>query len=146
MLMVKGWSQELTEGERAELAKKTAWKETVPRGFSIRKQDIEDHGVTLKCPGCRAVISGKSRQGHSQAYRKRFEAALSEGERVKVSKAKMDEFISKIIEKECSKEGGEGKAGEEEKKVEGGSDAKKARERRRSEEAKEEDEANKARE
>ena len=138
--------RELTEGERAELAKQIAWKETVPRSFSIRKQDIEDHGVTLKCPGCRAVISGKSRQEHSQACRKRFEAALSEDERVKISKAKMDEFISKIVENECSKEDKERKAGEEEEKAGGESEAKKARERRRSEEAEEESEANKARE
>ena len=45
----------------------------IPRSFNIRKTDLEEHGYTKGCLGCRAVLRGGTRQGHNMECRKRFE-------------------------------------------------------------------------
>ena len=43
--------RDLTAEEKEKIGEATAWKDAVPRRFSIRKQDIEEHGMTKGCPG-----------------------------------------------------------------------------------------------
>jgi len=54
----------------------------IPRSFNIRKTDLEVHGYTAGCLGCKAVLRGGSRQGHSAACRKRLMEAMPENKKV----------------------------------------------------------------
>ena len=68
------------------------------RRFKIGKQDIEHHGVTQGCKGCKAVVMGRSKREHSEQCRARFEAALKDGERVKTSKRREGELYARLME------------------------------------------------
>ena len=55
--------------------------ETEVRTAYIYKKDIDEHGPTDKCPGCRAVMGGgRYRARHTDECRKRFESLLSGSE------------------------------------------------------------------
>ena len=46
--------------------------ESVPRRLYLKKEDFEPptgHGYSAKCPGCRALMSGKPSQNHSEECR-----------------------------------------------------------------------------
>ena len=45
--------------------------EVVPRRMYIRKSDVEEHGYTVRCPGCVSILRGTARQEHSDACRRR---------------------------------------------------------------------------
>ena len=42
----------------------------------ITKQDIDEFGATIGCPGCNAIRDNKRRQAHSDRCRKRIEESL----------------------------------------------------------------------
>ena len=46
--------------------------EVVPRRMYIRKSDVEEHGYTVRCPGCILILRGTARQEHSDACRRRL--------------------------------------------------------------------------
>ena len=123
--------RELTAEEKEVLGKAAAWKDAVPRGFSIRKQDVRDHRATKGCPGCDAMLQGKSKQMHSEKCRKRFKELLKDEERVKSAKERMDDFISKMVKERCEghkrdREEGEESKPEETKRRGGGGGGKSA--------------------
>lgn len=89
-----------SEETRAELEKKLEFQSTQPRRFAIRLADVELHGPSDKCPGCRALVGGKSHQGHSEACRKRFEEKLAGDPRVMDSSRKTGDFLAKAIERD----------------------------------------------
>ena len=97
--------RELTEKEKEEIDKATAWKDAVPRRASIRKQDIKDHRMTVGCPGCEAAARGKPKRMHSEECRKRFEEIMKDEERVKASKARIDEYVTKRVKEMCKAKG-----------------------------------------
>ena len=43
----------------------------------ITKQDIDEFGATIGCPGCNAIKDNKRAQAHSDRCRKRIEECLS---------------------------------------------------------------------
>eukprot|EP00973_Karenia_brevis_P065352 9079534-Karenia_brevis.AAC.1 len=45
----------------------------VPRGFKISIDDVNTHGPTTGCPGCRAVRRGAAYQYHTEECKKKFE-------------------------------------------------------------------------
>ena len=47
----------------------------VPRE-RITKQDIDEFGATIGCPGCNSIKGNKRRQGHSERCRRRIEESL----------------------------------------------------------------------
>jgi hypothetical protein len=68
-----------TEGEKVVFAQAPEEAEPEVRVAKIYKEDVEEHGPTPKCPGCRALKNGsKYRAKHSDECRTRFEALLSE--------------------------------------------------------------------
>jgi hypothetical protein len=89
-----------SEETRAELEKKLEFQSTQPRRFAIRLADVELHGPSDKCPGCRALVGGKSHQGHSEACRKRFEEKLAGDPRVTDSSRKTVDFLARAIERD----------------------------------------------
>lgn len=47
------------------------------------------------CPGCKAVLRGTARQGHSEACRWRLETLLRDDERVRGTRDRLDQYIAK---------------------------------------------------
>ncbi len=55
--------------------------EAEPRVAYIYKKDVEEHGPTPRCPGCKVALNGgKYRAKHTDECRKRFEETLSKSE------------------------------------------------------------------
>ena len=47
-------------------------KSKAPRGFNIKKEDLEAHGYTRGCGGCSSVFRGLARQPHKEKRRGRL--------------------------------------------------------------------------
>jgi len=79
------WQMEEVDGEDLKLevtvmdkdyrerVREEAAEETVPRRMFIRKQDVEEHGYTTRCPGCVSILRGTARQEHTAECRRRME-------------------------------------------------------------------------
>ena len=78
--------------------------EAVPRAVYIRKEDLEEFGYTVGCPGCKSILKKTTRQAHSEGCRKRLEAELEETERAKKARKKKDEFVKRMEEDEEARE------------------------------------------
>ena len=91
--------QPLTEEEKELI--KTRRKERVdlaaPHRFSIRISDVNQHGPTVGCAGCRTLLTGKTRQMHNPECRKRFEEILKGSDRVKASVKRENEFYERVV-------------------------------------------------
>ena len=94
--------REMTQEEKDELKEMIEFKKIIPRRFSIRVQDIDKHGVTEGCGGCKALLKRKPGQVHSEACRARI-GRLVNDERVKNSVRKENEFIEKVMKKDDEK-------------------------------------------
>ena len=79
--------REMTDEEKKERDQRIRWREEVqqPHRFSIRLQDIQEHGQTSGCQGCKSVLRGTTRQSHKPECRTRFETLMKEDARVKAS-------------------------------------------------------------
>ena len=75
----------------------------VPRNIYLKKSDFETHGYSKDCKGCRAVLRGAARTPHSAECRKRMMGAMAGDGRVKRAEDRMNEFLSKTLEKEDQK-------------------------------------------
>ena len=73
------------DGERFKVTKMTnheAEREKVeaeqkaPVRLMIKREDLEKHGFTTRCPGCKAILRGTARQGHSEQCRARLTEAM----------------------------------------------------------------------
>ena len=91
----------LTEQEKKDIEERREWRETVPKRFGIRMKDVEDFNPTMGCKKCETQLKGGHRRPHTEACRQRFEKLLGGDERVKMSRLRVDEFMSKAIEKSC---------------------------------------------
>ena len=59
----------------------------IPRAVYLRRTDLEKHGFTRDCPGCRAVLRGAPRMPHSAGCRKRMTEAMAGDPRIKRAEA-----------------------------------------------------------
>ena len=75
----------------------------IPRAVQLRRTDLEKHGLTRDCPGCRAVLRGAPRMPHSAACRKRMTEAMAGDPRIKRAEAKKNEFLDKALDREDRK-------------------------------------------
>ena len=82
-----------------------------PRTFGTSTEDYNKHGFTQKCAGCRAILTGTTRQKHSEACRTRMTTAMAGEEKVKNAKKRRQEFAKVVLE-------AEGRPSEEEEKAE----------------------------
>ena len=71
-----------------------------PRTFSTSTEDYNKHGFTQKCAGCRAILTGTTRQKHSEACRMRMTNAMAGEEKVKNAKRRRQEFARVVLEAE----------------------------------------------
>ena len=62
--------------DHRERVREGAAEEEVPRRMFIRKQDVDEHGYTIRCPGCVSILSGTARQEHTAGCRRRLEKEL----------------------------------------------------------------------
>ena len=69
-------------------------------GGRPRPKDMEEHRYSAKCPGCSAIVRVAARQGYSRACRKRLEQLVKDSGKVKRACSKLDEFATKVIEKQ----------------------------------------------
>ena len=100
----------------------------VPRQFCMRKVDFKKHGYSSGCKGCRALLKGTSRQGHSEECRRRMERAMEGDPRVTAAKEKIDDFLAKALEAE------ERGRQEKDRKREGGDEEREDAKRQKSDE------------
>ena len=49
----------------------------MPKSFHTKREDYERHGYTRGCLGCRALLTGTTRQKHTAQCRSRLEKALA---------------------------------------------------------------------
>lgn len=71
--------------------------------MQITKQDLEKFGCTAGCPGCRASLSGKSGQGHSEDCRLGLERALAGDLQAQTARRRENEYLEKVLEPEDRK-------------------------------------------
>ena len=92
-------------GERMPEPDVVKQKEAVPmpHRFMIKREDLERCGFSAGCPGCKAILRGTARQGHSEACRSRIEAELRDDPRVKTQKKRQDEFLARTLEEQDEK-------------------------------------------
>jgi len=70
----------------------------VPRKFMIFKKDLDEHGYSEGCPGCKAILRGAARQVHSDACRKRLLSEMKDEPRVKEASKREFEFVTEVVE------------------------------------------------
>ena len=68
---------------------------SIPDRFTINREDLEKHGFSSGCPGCKAILKGTARQGHSEGCRKRLATEMRGEKKVLESQAKVDELVGK---------------------------------------------------
>jgi hypothetical protein len=74
--------------------------ERVPRRMFIKKEDVEEHGYTVRCPGCVSILRGTARQEHSMECRRRLEKELGVTERAKRAKKKVGDYVERKMEED----------------------------------------------
>ena len=86
--------------------------------FPIRNSDIDEHGPTFGCAGCRAVVNGRGRDKHSPNCRLRIQELikLTEEGRLRVERANLRKTEAVVRESERQK-ASEGEAGEVKEQV-----------------------------
>ena len=52
-----------------EKVKEEAREQGVPRRVYIKREDVEKHGYTSRCPGCISILRGTARQEHNEQCR-----------------------------------------------------------------------------
>ena len=81
----------------------------------IYKKDVEEHGATPRCPGCRVALSGgKYRAKHTDECRKRFEEILSRNE---TGKRRYEAATERLMRKQDEQEAKENKEASQESQV-----------------------------
>ena len=91
-------------------------REPAPKEFYIKKRDVEAHGHTKGCAGCRAMFQGGTWQNHSAECRERFRGLLKDEDRVKRMEEKRKDYEDKAEEEAQRKE--EKRRRKEERKAE----------------------------
>jgi hypothetical protein len=69
---------------------------TMPKAFHTSKDDYDRYGYSRGCPGCRALLTGTTRQKHTAQCRQRMEKAMGDLDRVKAAKRRREEFLTKV--------------------------------------------------
>ena len=67
------------------------------RRVYLNKNDIEEHGNSSGCPGCRSILKGIRRQGHSEACRQRIQRALEGTERIERTRTRENELFEEVF-------------------------------------------------
>jgi hypothetical protein len=96
-LQLEGTSRKLDEPE-VQLQRDVA---VAPNRFM--REDLERHGYSANCPGCKSILRGTTRQGHSESCRKRLEEELKDDPRIKLQRIKEKEYVERRLEEQDRK-------------------------------------------
>ena len=94
-------SRPLSEEEQRVINERNQEQEALrgaPKRFGITLTDLQKHGVTENCNGCKSAFTGRARQAHTRECRARFEDLLQEDEKVKASIKRENEFYARVTE------------------------------------------------
>ena len=81
---------------------KPSEQEPVPRRVVLAKEDFKKHGYTPGCRACKESLAGKGvKHLHTDDCRRRMEKAMADNLKVKGAKRRIDDYISKIVEKDA---------------------------------------------
>ena len=75
-------------------------RQVPPREFYIQKKDLEKHGHTRGCAGCRTMIQGGTRQAHTTECRERFRRVMQDDGKVQKMHEKRKEYEERMTKKE----------------------------------------------
>lgn len=76
-----------------------------PRRVYVEKKDLEEHGYTARCPGCRSILMGdRARQGHSEECKQRLEKELERTLKARRAKMRKEDHVEKVMEEEEERE------------------------------------------
>ena len=78
-------------------------EQSMPRHVNLSKSDFDEHGCSSNCLGCRSILKGIRRQGHSEACRQRTQKALEGTDRLERAKAREHEFYEEVLRREDKK-------------------------------------------
>ena len=67
-----------------------------PYAFHTKRENYEKYGHSRGCPGCRALLTGTTKQKDKPQCRQRMEKEMGELERVKNAKRRREEFLEKV--------------------------------------------------
>jgi hypothetical protein len=95
-LQTEGLGQRISEPE-VQLQREVT---VAPHRFRIGKEDLETHGYSANCQGCKSILRGTARQGHSEACRKRLEEALKDDPRLKIQKMREKEYLERRLDEQ----------------------------------------------
>ena len=90
--------------DKAVVEERVEAERAVPTRCSINKDDLLKHGYSAKCRGCKAILRGTARQGHSEECRRRMAREMSDVEKVVTSKARREEFMKKCLEEDAGEQ------------------------------------------
>ena len=76
--------------------------ESIPRAVYIRKEDLEEFGYTVGCPGCQSILKKTTRQAHSEGCRRRLEGELGDTERAQKAKKRKSDFVNRKMEEDAA--------------------------------------------
>ncbi len=78
-------------------------KDELPRKLYVKRSDLQSHGYTPGCPGCKALALGRTQVAHNSVCRNRVATAIVGAQqgatRVKAAREREDEFLAKHVEK-----------------------------------------------
>lgn len=83
------------EAQRHEPSAETV---PIPRRVHLTKEDFAEFGYTSKCQGCKSLLRGTARQGHTEQCRKRMEDNVKHEPKFKNAKKREHEFLAKALE------------------------------------------------
>ena len=87
---------EMTELKK-EAEKQVELEDKIPARFYIRKVDLEKHGFTANCPGCRAALLGTTKQKHTETCRARL---FEDDDRVVRSTKRIEKYVARKAEEQ----------------------------------------------
>ena len=74
-----------------------------PKRFGITFTDLQKHGVTEGCNGCKSVFTGKATQPHTRECRAGLEKLLCDDSKAKASFKRENEFYAKVTEADAKR-------------------------------------------
>ena len=66
----------------------------------IKKSDVDEHDLTVRCPGCISILRGTARQEHSDACRRRLEKEMEVTQKAKNAKATTREYVNRKMKED----------------------------------------------
>ena len=71
----------------------------VPKRVYISRENLEEFGFTVRCPGCMSLLRGTARQAHTESCRRRIEEELKGTAKAHAATRRMKQYQDRAAEK-----------------------------------------------